>query len=546
MTDEAVEEIELEASKEEAPAATEEEHHPVDGDAQDVIASPTSESSSTRKKRKAQQAPLTEIPAQPLPKIPLWIKDWTATILIGGLVVSHWRGLWTLFDIWTCQQPEYASGVNGGNFCFVATYATNPEDAQTRLESGIFSYWLGVTCTVVGVSLIWAGLWTPLRDKVSWKRAVLRFVIVYILGFAAVNQWRGIWYITDEVVKKGYPLVSNWITTVAGAGGAFFICCGGSLLAPPAIFLVDGPGLHQPPIAVTLLSSYFALKLPAEENTPPPKNIGIILLDIIVSFFGLPILVVWYWRGCWQLQDLYFWGLTGNEHDLLVSLGWSALLGLICTVLASEPLVHFIPDVDEKQQYGMTLFLIGRLRTMALAVGAVSFWRIIWTLWDLGGTTNASAWTSEVVSIFLLTAMGCVSCITAPPSTLGVDVTPNPKSADEPLFAMLPIPWEILYWWGIGRNPCVAQVELVTCEIGLVDIEEQEIEQKTSFGILPSLESVRSWRPGLVREEAFYYQVSTRYFECQHPDLEGRQCTEYCQNRPGLHQRKRSQFFRNR
>ncbi len=256
--------------------------------------------------------------------------------------MSHWRGLWTLFDIWTCQQPEDASGVNGGNFCFVATYATNPEDAQTRLESGIFSYWLGVTCTVVGVSLIWAGLWTPLRDKVSWKRAVLRFVIVYILGFAAV--------------------VSNWITTVAGAGGAFFICCGGSLLAPPAIFLVDGPGLHQPPIAVTLLSSYFALKLPAEENTPPPKNIGIILLDIIVSFFGLPILVVWYWRG-----------------------------------------VHFIPDVDEKQQYGMTLFLIGRLRTMALAVGAVSFWRIIWTLWDLGGTTNASAWTSEVISVFLLT-----------------------------------------------------------------------------------------------------------------------------------------------
>jgi hypothetical protein len=268
-------------------------------------------------------------------------------------------------------------------------------------------------------------------------------------------------------------------------------------------------------------------------------------LDIIVSFFGLPILVVWYWRGCWQLQDLYFWGLTANEHDLLVSLGWSALLGLICTVLASEPLVHFIPNVDEKQQYGMTLFLIGRLRTMALAVGAVSFWRIIWTLWDLGGTTNASAWTSEVISVFLLTTMGCVSCITAPPSTLGVDVTPNPKCADEPLFAMLPIPWEILYWWGIGRNPRVTQVELVTYEIEL-EIEEQEIEQKTSFGILPRLESVRSWRPGLVREEAFYHQVSTRYFECQHPDLEGRQCTEYCQNRPGLHQRKRSQFFRNR
>lgn len=171
-----------------------------------------------------------------------------------------------------------------------------------------------------------------------------------------------------------------------------------------------------------------------------------------------------------------------------------------------------------------------------LAIGAVAFWRVVWNLWDLGGTTNASVWSSEVVSVFCLTAMGCVSCITAPPSTLGVDVTPNPKCADEPLFAMLPIPWEILFWWGIGRNPRVAEVEPEPSEVELAEVQPEEEEEK---------KTVRSWRPGIVREEAFY-NVSVRYFECQHPDMDERKCTEYCQTRPGLHQRNRSQFFRNR
>ena len=132
-------------------------------------------------------APLTEPPKQPLAFIPIWFKDWTATIIIGAFTASHWRGLWTLFDLWTCDQPESSTLISGENFCFAATFFLDPKDGQTRLDSGIFTYWLGVICTIVGVGLVWAGLWTPPEDcngKVTITRAVIRWFMVYTLCVA--------------------------------------------------------------------------------------------------------------------------------------------------------------------------------------------------------------------------------------------------------------------------------------------------------------------------------------------------------------------------
>jgi len=225
------------------------------------------------------------------------------------------------------------------------------------------------------------------------------------------------------------------------------------------------------------MSSYYALKLDAEKKNPPHRNVLLILVDVLVSFFGLPILVVWYWRGCWQLQDWYFWGSTVDEHDLLVSLGWSTVLGVLCMIAASEPIMHHVP-VEHMEEYSIPIAVIGRLRTMVLAIGAVAFWRVIWNLWDLSGTTHASVWSSEVVSVFCLAAIGCASCITAPPSTLGVDVTPNRNSADEPLLAMLLIPWEILSWWGIVRQPKVVPVEPDPSQVELAEVAPEEEQQE--------------------------------------------------------------------
>ena len=358
-----------------------------------------------------------------------------------------------------------------------------------------------------------------------------------------VCQWRGIWYVTDELVWKDYPLESYWLTTCVGAGTAFLLMSGGALLAPPAIFLLDGPGLNQPPIAVTIMSSYYSVKLEAGE-VPPERSAFVLLLDALVSFFGLPIMVVWFWRGCWLLQDWYFWGFSVEKHDVLVSLGWSTLLGLLCAIAASEPSMSFMLDPLEKMKWNLAIAVLGRLRTLVLAIACVGFWRVIWSLWDLNGTTNASAWASEVVSVFCLTAMGCVSSLTAPPSTLGVDVTPNPKCADEPLFAMLPIPWELLDWWGIGRQPKVVPI---VEDITKMDADEMGVAMsRRSSGRRQSL----SLRVSDLRE-SLSESFTLTYFEAQRPSMEMQEVwvegNAYLQQRPSTENiRRRSSLFRNR
>lgn len=66
-----------------------------------------------------------------------------------------------------------------------------------------------------------------------------------------------------------------------------------------------------------------------------------------------------------------------------------------------------------------------------------------------------SASLGHVMAILVLTSMGCVSSICAPPSTMGVDTIPCEDAADALLFSMLPVPYESLYFLGIARQPVI-------------------------------------------------------------------------------------------
>lgn len=152
------------------------------------------------------------------------------------------------------------------------------------------------------------------------------------------------------------------------------------------------------------------------------------------------------------MQDYWFWGLTESDDDVNISLLWSFLLAVSICVLTSEPVVGF---GDKRIENHLILSLLGRFRTYLMAWGTVAFWRLVWVIWDqfLGGTTTLSAGLGHVIAILILTAMGCVSSICAPASTMGVDSVPNEDAADEPLFAVLPLPYELLYVMGIARQP---------------------------------------------------------------------------------------------
>jgi hypothetical protein len=161
-------------------------------------------------------------------------------------------------------------------------------------------------------------------------------------------------------------------------------------------------------------------------------------------------MVVWFWRGSWLVMDYYLWGFSPEAQDLHNSLAWSFIIAVVLMVLTSETVFAFV-SIENPTVLG----LLSRFRTWLLAWGLVNFWRVVWYIWDLflGGTTQWSSWISHAIAVVCLTAMGCMSCIVAPASTMGADTLPHPDSAKDPLFHKLPVPFDDLYVMGIARRP---------------------------------------------------------------------------------------------
>jgi hypothetical protein len=312
------------------------------------------------------------------------LMDVGASILIGFLVVSYWRGTWTLLDILTCNQPGTASMVNGESFCFSGDLAS-PYYQQVRLSSAWQSYVAGNVLLAVGAAIIGNGWWQPAHreKKVTPLRATLRFLTVYILGAAAVCIWHGIWYFIDYGLLPDNPLASWWTFTVAGAALCYCLCAGASMLAPPAIFLMDGPSRLPPPVAVTLLQSYRSIARPAANMKKEMDPVWVVALDVFLSYMVLPWGVVGFWRGSWLLFDWYLWGIT-DEKELHLSMLYSVLIAFACLIITSEDVVQNFPM--ESQAHSSLLRLannvFGRIRTLIMAIGAVNFWRCVWYVWD--------------------------------------------------------------------------------------------------------------------------------------------------------------------
>ena len=462
-----------------------------------------------------------------------FIGDWSASILIGFLVVSYARGTSVLLDLWLCEQNKDANLSNGKSFCFLvdgALYAKDIDRWTTRRNSAIWCCLLGLFCSSIGILIVWLGAWIPSHStkrelrkleslnsihgpkrkpeshkEVTHGRSVIRFLIVYLLAFASVSTFRGTTYlldayfldrslITGEVsadkeitVDLLIPVKAIWKSFTIGAIVSFSLCSGASLLAPPAVFLLDGPGNNPPPIAVTILSCYYSLKNPAYLD-PPHHSKWIYFLDTFVSFVLLPIFIVCYWRGVWMLSDTYLWGFVGETHMINLSIFYSSIIASVCLGLACETIQHKILIRNF-----CVLEIVGRIRTFVLSIGAINFWRAVWYCWDqfLGGTTVASCLIGHFLGIIGLTLIGCSTCLCAPPCTLGVDLVPNPLAAHEPLFDMVPVHWDTLSFMAIARQPEMislfekqeykSQNDTYGSD-GLTNEDEEQINRSTSNG----------------------------------------------------------------
>ena len=163
--------------------------------------------------------------------------------------------------------------------------------------------------------------------------------------------------------------------------------------------------------------------------------------------------------------------------------------------------------------------------------------------------------------------MGAVSCIVAPASTIGVDAVPHPFCADEPLFSMIPLPYETLYFLGIARQEWVRKEDVAPSataerrEVELAPVEEDKAEppnaEVSAGNIIQTdeeaeaaksgssgskrnmLQSVRSWRPGPDGGVVSYHEL-------QRPGLGDRTCSEYAQRPSDSNKRSRTKLFRSR
>ncbi|KAL9179123.1 hypothetical protein ACHAXT_000165 [Thalassiosira profunda] len=255
--------------------------------------------------------------------------------------------------------------------------------------------------------------------------------------------------VPDEAFED-YPDGYYWNLRIKTARWTYFIGLG--LLFLGVTLLWSGawvPKLHILPDGSTVSAG----------DKPPKLPLCVRVLDVVGSFVFLPFAVVWFWRGTWLLCDHYFWGFSPDSQDLYNSKLWGAIFTAVCIVITSEPIVAL---VDSKIKNKTMLGLLGRLRTYILAWGTV---------------------------LACLAAVGCVSSIMAPASTMGVDAVPHEHCADEPLFSMLPIPYELLYMAGIARQESArkkAEVEMTerekeSEETGKRSLEPVEEEKEEGF-----------------------------------------------------------------
>ena len=267
----------------------------------------------------------------------------------------------------------------GDSFCYLVPAMEDPggEYWNVRLKSAGITYGVGLGLLFLGVTMLWSGAWTPtatamaggsvIKDRAVTKRlAIVRFCIVYFLGASAVCLWRGIWYWADAWTGS-LGLGSYWLTSLVGSTVAFLCGAGNSLLAPPAIFLTDGPANSPPPIGVTILSSYYSVILPYDKE-PPKLSLMTRLTDIFGSFIFLPFAVVWFWRGTWMLFDNYLWGFTLENIDVHYSMLYCIIFAALSFVLTCEPSFSLLEGVLSNK---IILGLFGRLRTYVLGESRV-------------------------------------------------------------------------------------------------------------------------------------------------------------------------------
>uniref|UniRef100_A0A1L8D9T0 Putative conserved plasma membrane protein n=1 Tax=Nyssomyia neivai TaxID=330878 RepID=A0A1L8D9T0_9DIPT len=147
---------------------------------------------------------------------------------------------------------------------------------------------------------------------------------------------------------------------------------------------------------------------------------GVLLdfLDTILSTLVVGPLVISYWRGTWNLMDLY---LFPNDKILSASasLGIGVVGHLICT-LFQDAFKHLHPN-----HHRITFYVISRLYTAIYGVICINGWRGGWQLIDAYTPTKVSTiLLCTIIPAVCLALLKALRNLSAAPFTISIDA-PN-------------------------------------------------------------------------------------------------------------------------
>ncbi|CAH1261384.1 Hypp2330 [Branchiostoma lanceolatum] len=257
-------------------------------------------------------------------------------LLITPMVVSYWRGTWGLMDRYLLpREPVYSPWVSVGIGVPLLLMLNLLQSPLRRLAGRTDS------CVV---------------------QHVCHVLYVYVHGFANVNHWRGVWKLLD--VYTGINATSVVVCAVLAVVVKAVMRTLYNTLAPPILVATD---FSSDPFTITTRfrtdSSSCSLRF---------------ALDALFTVGFMGSAVVLFWRGTWEMFDLFLF--PGNAQLTALScLAIGFLLYLVQTVL-QFPVMRLSRRLEK---YLLLQVVLEDIFNLVSAVCAVSYWRGVWLTCDL-------------------------------------------------------------------------------------------------------------------------------------------------------------------
>ncbi|XP_046589537.1 uncharacterized protein LOC107227151 isoform X2 [Neodiprion lecontei] len=288
-----------------------------------------------------------------------------STVIIAPMVIGHWRGYWTLMDMYFERFPAWGSILVGSIIQTILSVLKYYLDDSFAKEIPAKS-----VCTRLGYRM-------------------LRTVYTCIFSTGCIMQWRGAWTIFIDFTA--YEWITNCATVICLIV-LMLLRCIRDLLSSPFTVGID--------------NREYTFKFTTRFNVNT-RDWSLYILDCAFSVGVVGTLVVFVWRGVWASFDLYLF--PDNAEYSAVG---SVVIGYTFVVItfSLQPIMCCICD----RLKGLSRLIVADLFMLLSFVATVNVWRGVWNvldLWFLPEDPELSCWITHLGCFIFLVLLNCSNSI---------------------------------------------------------------------------------------------------------------------------------------